>query len=79
MIFVTKDTHRSSLMKTRPGRDPLQTAECICGIPCECGRSYFGVTGRPLAMRLRKHRHNIQQGLLEISILAQHAYKRIIE
>jgi hypothetical protein len=41
-IFETKHTLRSSLMKTRPERDPLQTAQCIYSIPRECGRSYTG-------------------------------------
>jgi hypothetical protein len=31
--------------------------------------------GRPLAMRLRQHRHNLKQGLLDKSKLAQHAYE----
>jgi hypothetical protein len=62
-------------MKTRPERDPQQTAQCIFSIPCECGKSYIGETGRPLAMWLHEHRHNLQQGLLEKSKLAQHAYE----
>jgi hypothetical protein len=32
-------------------------------------------TSRPLAVRLRKHRHNPQQGLLEKLKLAQHVYE----
>jgi hypothetical protein len=59
-------------MKTRPERDPQQTAQCIYSIPCECGRSYISGTGRFLAVRLREHRHNPQKGLLEKSKLAQH-------
>jgi hypothetical protein len=62
-------------MKTRPEGDPLHTAQCIYSIPCECGRSYIGETGRPLAVRLREHRHNLEQGRLEKSKLAQHAYE----
>jgi hypothetical protein len=45
-------------MKTSPARDPLQTAQCIYSIPCECGRSYIG---RSLAARLREYGHNLQQ------------------
>ncbi|PNF24633.1 hypothetical protein B7P43_G00740 [Cryptotermes secundus] len=30
---------------------------------------------RPLAVRIREHRHNLKQGLLEKSRLAQHAYE----
>jgi predicted GIY-YIG superfamily endonuclease len=62
-------------MATRPERDPQQTAQCIYSIPCECGRNYIGETSRLLAVRLREHRQNLQQGLLEKSKLAQHAYE----
>jgi hypothetical protein len=49
---------------------------CIYNIPCECGGNYeyIGETGRPLAMRLYEFRHNLKEGLLEKSKLAQHAY-----
>jgi predicted GIY-YIG superfamily endonuclease len=60
-------------MKTRLERDPQQTAQCVYSIPCECGRSYTGETGRLLAVRLQEHRHNLREGLLEKSKLAQHA------
>jgi predicted GIY-YIG superfamily endonuclease len=62
-------------MKTRPERDPQQTAQCVYIISCECGRRYIGETGRPLAVRLRGHRHNLKEGLLEKSKLAQHVYE----
>jgi hypothetical protein len=65
MIFKTERTLRNTLMKTRPERDPEQTAQCIYSIPCECGRSYIGETGRPLAVRLREHRHSLKEGLAE--------------
>jgi hypothetical protein len=62
-------------MKTNLERDPQQTAQCVYSIPCECGRSYIGKTGRPLAMQLREHRHNLKEGLVVKSKLAQHAYE----
>jgi hypothetical protein len=62
-------------MKTRPERDPRQTAQCVYSIPCECGRRYTGETGRPLAVQLHEHRHNLKEGLLEKSKLAQHAFE----
>jgi hypothetical protein len=68
-IFKTEHTLRSSLMKTRLERDPQQMAECIYSIPCECGRSYIGETGRPLAMRLCEEGHSVgwdEAGILEI-------------
>jgi hypothetical protein len=75
MIFKTKHTLRSSLIKTRWERDLQQTAQCIDSIPCECGRSNIGETGRPLAVRLREHRHSLKEGLLEKSKLAKCAYE----
>jgi hypothetical protein len=51
-------------MKTRLERDPQQTAQCIYSIPCECGRSYIGKTGKPL-----------KGDLPEKLKLAQHAYE----
>jgi hypothetical protein len=74
-VFRTEHSLRSSLMKTRPKRCPLKTAHCLCSIPCECGRSYIGETGRPPAVRIREHRHNLKEILLEKSGLAQHAYE----
>jgi hypothetical protein len=77
-IFKTKHNLSSSLMKTRPEREPVQMAQWIYSIPCECGRSYTGETGRPLAVRLREHRHNLKDGLLEKSKLAYHAHEENI-
>jgi hypothetical protein len=62
-------------MKTRRDRDLQQTAQCVYSILCECGRSYIGETGRPLAARLRGCSHNPKEGLPEKSKLAQHAYE----
>jgi hypothetical protein len=62
-------------MKTRPKTDPQLTAECVYSIPCECGRSYIGETGRSLAVWLREQKHNLKEGLLEKSKLVQHAYE----
>jgi hypothetical protein len=63
--FKIKHPLRSSHMKTRPEGDLQQMPHCICSIPCECGRSYIGEIGRPLAMRLCERRHNLKEGLLE--------------
>jgi hypothetical protein len=64
-------------MKARPERKLQQTTQCVYSIPCECGRSYIGETGRPLAVLLREHRQNIKEGLLEKSQLAQYAHEEV--
>jgi hypothetical protein len=74
-IFKTQHTLRSSLMNTRPENDPQQMTQCVCNIPCECGRSCIGETGRSIAMWLHEHRHSLKEGLLEKSKLAQHAFE----
>jgi hypothetical protein len=42
-------------MEAWPEKHLQQTIQCIYSIPRECGRSYIGETGRPLAVRLREH------------------------
>jgi predicted GIY-YIG superfamily endonuclease len=74
-VFKTKHTLRSSLVRTRSKRDPQQTAHCVYSIPSECGRCYIGEIGRPLSVRIREHRHNLKEGLLDKSKLAQHVYE----
>jgi hypothetical protein len=59
----------SSLMKTRLERDLLQMAQCIYSIPCECGRSHIGKTGRSLAMQRHEYGQS-KRGLLEKTKLA---------
>jgi hypothetical protein len=61
-------------MKTAQERDPQQTAQCLQH-SCKCGRSYTGKTGRPLAMWLHEHWHNLKRGLLEKSKLAHYTYE----
>jgi hypothetical protein len=67
-IFKSKHTLRSSLMKTRLERDPQQMAHCIYSISCECGRSYIGKTGRPLAVQLHEPRCNLKEHVLKNQI-----------
>jgi hypothetical protein len=75
MIFKIKHTPSSILMKTRLERYPQQIAKCAYSILCACGVSHIGERSRPLAMQLCEHRHNLNEGLLEKSKLAQHACK----
>jgi hypothetical protein len=74
-IFKTKHTLKNTLMRTRPMSDPQLTAHCIYNIPCKCGRSYVGKTGRPLSIRIGEHKLNLKNGLLDKSKLAQHAFE----
>jgi hypothetical protein len=62
-------------MKTRLEGNSQQIVRCIYNSPCECGRSYIGKTGRPLAVQLHEHRQSLREGFLEESKLVQHAFE----
>jgi hypothetical protein len=62
-------------MKTGPVRNAQQTKQCVYNISCDCGRCCVDVTSRPLEVRIKEHKYNLTQGLLEKSKLAQHAYE----
>jgi hypothetical protein len=62
-------------MKTGPVRDCQQTKQCVHSISFDCGRCYIGETSRLLKVRIKEHRYNLIEGLLEEPKLAQHAYE----
>jgi predicted GIY-YIG superfamily endonuclease len=75
-IFKTEHTLRNVFVRTKPDtKSQQQIKHCIYSIPCECGRRYIGETSRPLEVRIKEHKHNLKEGLLEKSKLAQHAYE----
>jgi hypothetical protein len=63
------------LLKTGPVRDAQQTEQCVYTIPCNCVRCYIGETSGPFEVRVKEHKYNLTQVLLEKSKLAQHAYE----
>jgi hypothetical protein len=62
-------------MKTGLVRDAQQTEQCAYNIPCDCDGCYISKTNRPLEVRIKEHKYNLTQGLLEKSKVAQHAYR----
>jgi hypothetical protein len=60
-------------MNTGPVREVQQTKQCVYSTPCDCGRCYIGETRRPVGVRIKEHKYNLTQGLLEKSKLAQRA------
>jgi hypothetical protein len=75
IIFKTEHTLRGTLMQTGTVRDAQQTKQCVYNIPCDCGRCYIGETSRPLEVRIKQHKYNLTQGLLQKSKLAQRSYE----
>jgi hypothetical protein len=74
-IFKTKHTLHGTVMKTRLVKDAQQMKHCVYNIPYNCGRCYIGETGIFLELRIKEHKHNLTQGLLEKPKLAQHVYE----
>jgi hypothetical protein len=55
-------------MMNKLERDPQQMTQYIYSIVYECGRSYMGKTGRPLAVELCEHGHSIRESSRKIKI-----------
>jgi hypothetical protein len=53
---------------------PSRKKLCVYSTPCD-GRCYIDKTSRPLEVRIKEHKYNLTQGLLQKSKLAQHAYE----
>jgi hypothetical protein len=47
----------------------------VYSIPCDCGRCYINEISRDLEVRIKEHKYNLTQDLLEKSKLVQHAYE----
>jgi hypothetical protein len=58
-IFRTKHTLHVTLMKIGPVRDAQQLKQCVCNIPCDCGRCYIGETSKPLEVCIKEHKYNL--------------------
>jgi hypothetical protein len=69
--FYIKTVLKTKHSFRRSERNSQQIAECTCSIPCECGRSYIGKTGRPLGI---VGTYSLREDFLEKSKLAQQGY-----
>jgi len=62
-----RHTLRDPFMKTGSISAPQDTGNCIYCIPCKCGRSYNGETGRQCAVTVREHMQNLEVGKIQTS------------
>jgi hypothetical protein len=77
IVFNSKETLRSKLVNFKPKKGTESAKEVIYEIPCECGKSYIGETGRKLETRLKEHKASLWRGDPEISKLTEHSHVRI--
>jgi predicted GIY-YIG superfamily endonuclease len=75
-IVKAKQAVHGTPMKTGPVRDAQQTKQCMYSIPCDCSRCYIGETSRPLEVRVKEHKYNLTQRLLEKSKLDRTCLRR---
>jgi hypothetical protein len=68
-VSSSKDTIRARLV--RPDNDRPKT-DVIYKIPCECGKSYIGETGRTLETQFKEQKRNVSKGAPIISKLTEH-------
>lgn len=72
--FKTQNTLRSLLSHTKPKNLSQNNKECIYKIPCECGKVYIGETKRPLEIRIKEHKRNVQLHDVGKSKVAEHVW-----
>jgi hypothetical protein len=53
--------------------------QCVYPSFCDCGRCYIDWASRPLEVRIKEHRYNLKQGLLEKSNIVQHACEEVLQ
>lgn len=72
--FKSQNTIRQHLIKTKPLNEEQASKNCVYSIPCECNREYIGETKRPLNVRIKEHKYNVNKGNTTNSKLAKHAW-----
>lgn len=57
-----------------PNKDPIPqlSTQGVYQIPCVCGKSYIGQTGRSIDCRLKEHKRDVRAGRIERSAVAEH-------
>jgi hypothetical protein len=78
-IYKTECTSGNYLRKTKPKLDKLQRPQCVCKSACECGRSYTGERGSPVAVRLKEHKYNLKEGFVMSQNWLHMPLKRVTE
>ena len=73
-VFTSGSTLRRYLFRVKPPTEFNMTKNCVCSIPCSCGKIYKCDTGRPLKVRLEEHRKAIVGVEIEKSGMADHIW-----
>ena len=74
-VFTRGSTLRRYLFRVKPPTEFNMIKNCVYSIPCSCGKIYKDKTGRPLTVRLERHRKAVVRGEIEKSGMADHTWK----
>ena len=75
IVFTSSSTLRRYLFRVKPLTELIMIKNCVCSIPCSCGKIYKGETVHPLKVRLEQHRKAVVRGEIEKSGRADHILK----
>lgn len=70
-VFKTRYTFGSYLRKNKLFMGKLERSHCIFKILCKCRCYYIGETGRPLGVRLKECKYELEEGHFDKSELAE--------
>ena len=59
--FTARPTLRNLLVQVKGKPPPTSRLGVVYCIPCNCGRTYIGETGRSLSVRISEHKRAVQQ------------------
>ena len=74
-VFTRGSTLRRYLFRVKPPTEFNMTKNCVYSIPCSCGKIYKSEAGRPLKVRLEKHRKAVVRGEIQKLDMADHIWK----
>ncbi|XP_050544291.1 uncharacterized protein LOC126907220 [Daktulosphaira vitifoliae] len=67
------NTVAGSLLRNPIDKLPEMQTPGVYEIPCSCGKSYIGQTGRAIATRIKEHEKDVEYQRTEKSAVAEHA------
>ena len=74
-VFTSSSTLWRDFFQVKLPMEFNMIKNCVCSIPCSCGKIYKCETGHPLKVRLEKHWKAVVRGEIEKSGMADHIWK----
>ena len=75
VVFKSRQALHSLLTKVKDTLPLGKQSNVVYHIPCSCGQVYIGETRCRMETRLKEHRDACERGLMEKSVVAEHAWE----